>query len=161
MGDGADFGDSAGETLFFTQIKEAADGCNAHGSAVGEGGFGVLGIVLAFDMGGKRGLGTRSQEIYLKAVHRADPLKQIISKNFRRRHCARLEKRIEDDKSLRGIVGIVAGLEVAGHDVVGRTVKEVLDPSEASANLFAGPEFTRNAERVTEHHAGKRAGNAV
>ena len=78
-----------------------------------------------------------------------------------RRHRARRFNGIEHHEGLRRIIGVVSGLEVAGHDVVGGTVEKFSDAAETFAHLGARPELARDAERVAEHHAGKRAGNAV
>ena len=112
-------------------------------------------------MGEKACLGTRAEQVDFEPVHRLDPGDQIVGEHLDGRHRAGLEKRLEDHEGLCGIVRVVAGLEVAGDDVVLGAVEERVDVPEAGADLLAGPQFARHAEGVAEHHAGQSAGYSV
>ena len=112
-------------------------------------------------MGEKACFGARAEQVDFEPVHRLDPGDQIVGEHLDGRHRAGLEKRLEDHEGLCGIVRVVAGLEVAGDDVVLGAVEERVDVPEAGADLLAGPQFARHAEGVAEHHAGQSAGDSV
>ena len=99
-------------------------------------------------MGEKACLGTRAEQVDFEPVHRLDPGDQIVGEHLDGRHRAGLEKRLEDHEGLCGIVRVVAGLEVAGDDVVLGAVEERVDVPGSGRGPSAGPQFARHAEGV-------------
>ena len=151
--DQADPGETRRWTAYFREKGYAVLEANA------KGGAGTAQFAAAVRE--ERSLRRGPEQIDFEPVHRFDPGDQIVGEHLDGRHRAGLEERLEDHEGLSGVVRVVAGLEIAGDDVVFGAVEEGVDVPEAGAHLFAGPEFARHAQGVAEHHAGECAGDFV